>query len=394
MSDTQRSSSDISAPIIGQQIHCPFVVTKIVEKKASNGQLFRNVELTNETGRILTRVWQRKFPEWEGIAPGSPVMVRGRIEQGYPEDTLELVVQEVQLLEAPHPVQKYMNPIYPGDVRELEAEFERLRNQIRHPGYRLFFDRFFETACPKEKFFTAPAASSNHHAYIHGLLEHSLEVTRTALHFADQPALRGLVHRDLVLVGAMIHDAGKIHEYVWEGVPIGRHPDALLYGHLTTGPLMVQETYLRHAEELSRVGFTAQDVKYLIHLIISHHGKLEWGSPTPPAMIAAEILHQADMMSSKVRAMAEIARNNTPDEYGHIPGPSYGEHKNGIIADPLYYYDFAPSTQEQALNECDELVLNDNEPSQTLADRIPGLFDNVALQASSVPQPKTAVRRR
>lgn len=367
--------ADISDPRVGQQVLCPFVVTEVVEKEAKNKKKFRNIELTNETGRIRTRVWQEKFDLWKDVEPGSPVMVTGRIEEGFPEGTVELAVQKLEALDTPHPVQKHMNPIYPGDVEALEAEFYRMRERIDHPGYRLFFDRFFETACPKDKFFSAPAARGNHHAYIHGLLEHSLEVTKTALHFADMPEVSDVVNKDLVLVGSMIHDSGKIHEYVWDGVPIDMNPDSLLMGHISTGVLMIREVMARHGEELKEAGFTRHDVKHLMHMVISHHGKMEWGSPTPPHTVSAQLLHQADMMSSRVRGIAQLARDNTPDRNGKVDGPGYGAYRHGIMVDPDRWEVETPAVDLAAelADEEPEMVA----PTETddVIRSMPGIFD-------------------
>lgn len=393
-------NNDLSSPQIGQQVECPFVVIRVTEKKSTNNKLYRNIELKNETGRISTRVWQEKFPLWEGIGLGDPVIVKGRVEDGYPPGggNVELVVQEIQKLPSPHPIQNHINPVYPGDVADLEAEFDRIREDIRHPGYRRFFDLFFETVCPKEKFFTAPAAVTHHHAYIHGLAEHSIEVTNIARYFADQPALRGLAHRDLVLVGAMIHDSGKIKEIAWEGVPISRKPEAALFDHITSGTLMVYETYLRHEKELAALGFAEQDVKYLIHLVVSHHGRPEWGSPTKPAMVAAEILHRADLMSSQVRKIAEIARLNEPDQYGYIPVSTDREFRGGIFADPVDPYAMVPAAKP-ASEEFDVFATTLAEETDfvnRLTDHGPGLFDGIErnLPETSQQTAKASFRRR
>lgn len=372
MSTQANTAADISNPQVGQQIYCPFVVGRIEVREAKNGKKFWNVTLRNETGEINSRVWQEKFELWEGVEPGSPIMLTGRIENGFPEGTLDLVAQAVELIEAPHPVQNYLNPVYPGDIEALKAEFEEMRGRIQHPGYRLFFDRFFETVCPKERFFTCPAARNNHHAYIGGLLEHSLEVTRLWLSFAEQPALEGIVSRDLGIVGALIHDAGKIHEYVWEGVPIDNHPDALLYGHITMGPLMIQKVMESARDELKAAGFTQRDAKFLIHMVVSHHGKGEWGSPSTPAMVEAELLHQADNMSAKVRAIAQIARDHQPDRYGKIESGNWGPYKKGIIAGPAYWEQVRAQQAEELVSEPANVVIQPaeagaaEEPSEQL----------------------------
>ena len=417
MSTSTNFAADVSNPQLGQQIHGPFVIRKIDEKEARNGKKYWNVELCNETGTITCRVWQEKFEMWEGVQPGSPVMITGRIENGFPEGTLELSVQRIQLLPAPHPVQQYLNPVYPGDMEALKAEFEKMRNAIEHPGYRLFFDRFFETVCPKERFFTCPAARTHHHAYIGGLLEHSLEVTKLWLAFAEHEAIRDLVSKDLGIVGSMIHDAGKIHEYVWEGVAIDLSPDSLLYGHITSGVLMIQKVMTKYREELRAAGFTEQDAKYLIHMVVSHHGKADWGSPTPPAMIESVLLHHADNMSAKVRGIANIVRSRQPDRYGKITPMERSDYWTGVIAGPAVLEQLAATVETQiaqqpAMNEAAAPVDSERlplSPAQRFAaaedeqgralyaeaenalSALPGLFD---LPANLQQSDRTSARRR
>jgi 3'-5' exoribonuclease len=331
-------STDWTATQVGQQIADEvFCVQEIsAPKEDKNGNLYRDIILSNcYEQRIKTKAWADTQHEWNGVQAGMPVQINGRVERGFPDPAVNALkyVSGLTVVEGPHPVLSFMNPVYPGDPQALVDEFEAMIQELGDP-WKTFVTRFFETACKREKFFTAPAAKGHHHAYIHGLLDHTLEVTRFARGAADNPATRAHVNRDLVIAGALIHDAGKIHEYVWDNVPIGMSEDALLFNHMLTGPMMVTKTYSVHHEELSRIGFTYEMAKHLMHIQASHHGQQEWGAVVPPATPAAVIIHNADLMSAKLRAMTEFISGQEPSRTGRIEGAKWGVFRHGVICDP------------------------------------------------------------
>lgn len=335
MSQETTSTPDLDNTTVGQQIHAPFVLIHKERKSIKKGkrEMFK-IELRNETGAIEAPIWEEAMPEWEDIQPGQPVMIKGRVTEGFRDGPNELKVMEVKQLETPHPVMDSMNPVYPGDVEKLEERFEWLVDEIDDPGIQLFVRRFFETGCPMEQFRTCPAALRHHHAYIHGLMEHTVEMTEMALDIADKPGIREHVNRDVLIAGGLIHDAGKVREYVWDGEPIGMNmPDANLYGHITVGPIQATRTFERHREELREAGFTSEQLQHLIHMQISHHGERQYGSPTEPATLAGKILHQADLASSKVRKMAKIVREHEVNHEGLIKSGDR-EYWKGIVPDP------------------------------------------------------------
>ena len=142
----------------------------------------------------------------------------------------------------------------------------------------------------------APAARSMHQAYIGGLLEHTLNVVRLCERVA---ALYPEVDRDLLITGALLHDIGKVQEYeVRAGIEItdiGR-----LVGHLVIGHDIV-------AEAIAGIrGFPEEKALRLRHMLLSHHGQLEWGSPKEPQTLEACILHHCDNLDSEVSKFAEI----------------------------------------------------------------------------------------
>ena len=149
----------------------------------------------------------------------------------------------------------------------------------------------------------SPAARSLHHAYVGGLLEHTLSMVEIARFMAGHYPY---VNRNLLITGVLLHDMGKAHEYV-TGVSFDFTDDGRLIGHITRAAIMVELA----AAELGT--FSEEELRLLVHLIISHHGTREWGSPAVPKTLEAILLHQADLLDSRVQGY-----------FDHLHGDSAG----------------------------------------------------------------------
>jgi 3'-5' exoribonuclease len=142
-----------------------------------------------------------------------------------------------------------------------------------------------------DEFVEAPAAKGNHHNYQGGLAEHTLEVVA----FCEAAArVYPVLDRDLLVAAALLHDVGKLREYDSESVTFERTPVGKLVGHIVIGWGMVK------AECKAVPGFPGEEALHLEHLILSHHGQREWGSPVEPQTAEAVALHHADLMSARV----------------------------------------------------------------------------------------------
>lgn len=320
------SDYDLSAVKIGEHIKSGvFCLIRKDVAKTRKGDEYLNVELVNaRRQRISGKVWQNKMEAWKNIELGNPVEIEGMIEDGYPSGQglpPSLKIDEVKALPTPHPVQGVMNPIYDGDVDDLKKDFWGLVGRIQHPGIRRFVEVFFgEKGICFEDFSAAPAANQNHHAYLHGLLEHTVEVCWAAIDIAKLPRVKPYVNIDLVIAGSLIHDAGKVHEYVWKGCPIAWSPVAGLTNHIATGVQMTARVHGAHAEELAGLGFSDDHRIHLEHIILSHHGRKEWGALVVPKTPAAFVVHQADMTSAHIRQTLEVVKGSVPDQFGRING--------------------------------------------------------------------------
>lgn len=148
----------------------------------------------------------------------------------------------------------------------------------------------------------APAAVSCHHAYVSGWLEHTVEVLSSAMYTGNIYGKKGVKYNmSLIIAGAILHDIGKLRGYGLDnGVPI-MTTEGQLYDHIVLGSMILEE----YRNKFKLEGEDLLWYRELVHIVLSHHGELEYGSPVKPATPEAYIVHNADMLSSKLNAMHE-----------------------------------------------------------------------------------------
>jgi 3'-5' exoribonuclease len=184
-----------------------------------------------------------------------------------------------------------------GDhVERLEVELRELLATVREPHLSALLDRFFGEASPAwERFKVAPAAKHFHHAYPHGLLEHCLTVAQGV---SAMSATFGGIDRDVAVTGALLHDIGKLDAYdERELTDAGR-----LEGEIVLGYYRVR----RAIEELP--GFPGELAQAVLHIILSHHGALEFGSPVRPCTREATLVHFVDNLGGRLGSFDRLER--------------------------------------------------------------------------------------
>ena len=184
-----------------------------------------------------------------------------------------------------------------------------MSSRSRPPAWSALLQAFFEDETIAALFRRAPAAKGFHHVYIGGLLEHTLSVVRlldrAAGHYAG-------VNRDLLIAGGILHDIGKIYEFSYERIVEYSDPGRLV-GHIVMGVEMVD------AKIAAIPDFPEQTAMELRHLILSHHGVLEYGSPKRPKTLEALIVHYMDDLDAKVNAFQEYIREARDEESDWTP---------------------------------------------------------------------------
>lgn len=306
---TAVSSIDLTAIKPGDQIDCVLALTALQQKKTKRGDPYLRITLANETGAVEVNIWSNQMSIMDGITPIRAVHVAGQI--GEYEGSPEVKLYAVSLAEEDHPVLMNLNGVCPIPFDDLMVRLDALRDRITKPGYRLFLDRFFEVGCPWESYSTAPAAMGNHHNYIHGLLEHSIEMTETAVAMSESPRFRDRIDFDLLITSGLVHDSGKTVEYAWKGGPIRMSEAGLLGNHMVYGPEQARRAFESYRDELEAAGFTERDLLLIQHIQMSHHGRKEWGAVTEPKFAEALMIHNADMVSAHTHKMLNAIDGGT-----------------------------------------------------------------------------------
>lgn len=300
----------------GERVEGAVCLRRVTAGTTKDGAPYLNVELCNASGAVSGRIWRESVDTWKAFAVGAPLYVRGSIKAGWKNGPPEIVVADVEALPRPHAVELEINPISPVPLARLRERFEHLMATMTPGGQELV--RVVLESVGEADWFDAPAAKQMHHAWIHGLAEHSIEVCELALAIARTTPSAHEIQYDHLIVGALLHDLAKTAEYRYRGVPIDLSRTAHLTYHTCSGPVMTQVAVERHRDRLAAAGVTKLDVDHLCHVQLSHHGIAEYGSPVPPATIEAAIVHHADNISAKLRGMLDDLGANPVDAEGWV----------------------------------------------------------------------------
>ena len=275
----------------GSRVQDPLIVLDIESRGGDTPHTI--LTLGNATGRLSSApFWPSDGHKLAGIVKGTVVDVTGTV--GSYRSRRQLVVESLRVLPRAQVDWHCLMPSV-GDVQRYWQAVDSWRSEIRGARLARTLDLFYEDPQFRRRYEECPASTAGHHAELGGLLKHTCEVAQIALAVcANHPG----VDRELVLAGALLHDIGKLESYRWEGCFETSVPGAVL-GHVVLGALLLER---RVRVELP-MPCTEAELMILEHLILSHHGALEYGAPVPPLTLEAEILHHADNASAKTTSM-------------------------------------------------------------------------------------------
>lgn len=284
-----------------QEVVSMFVAGDKQVRNARNGSQYLSLKLSDKTGCVPGKMWEKAAEAAGNFREGDIVLVRGRSELY--QEKVQLNITEILQVPAGGFEPSDFLPVCPYDRDILFEQLEKLlANMSDGPLKRLCMD-FISDPEIMDRFRICPAAKTMHHAYIGGLLEHTVSVItliyRICNHYAD-------LDRDLLISGAFLHDIGKIDEFVYQ-THIGYSDAGRLVGHMVLGVQMIDEK-IRVIENFPR-----ETALVLKHLILSHHGEAQFGAVKLPASKEALALHLADDLDAKINAVRRILANE-PDE--------------------------------------------------------------------------------
>jgi 3'-5' exoribonuclease len=346
----------MKSPYIGelqpnQVVTGVFLVQSKDVRQKRTGEPYLSLVLGDRSGDIDAKMWDNVAEVLDSFDRDDFVRVKGlmQVYQNRPQFTIHKMVRveerEVDFAD-----------YFPCSERSPEEMFAELREivaGISTPHLRALLTAFLDDETIALPYRTAPAAKTVHHAFLGGLIEHVLSLCRlakfTAAHYRD-------IDLDLLLTGVILHDVGKVRELTYER-SFGYSNEGQLLGHIVIALRMIDE-------KLAQVrGFPEDTRALLAHMIISHHGELEFGSPRVPLFPEALLLHHLDNMDSKMECMrAAIARDrhSTGCWTGYVPPLERTVLKKARYLDPGP----AAETDAAAATVNHEPVPRENRPQQ------------------------------
>jgi 3'-5' exoribonuclease len=284
----------IAELVAGQEVEGIYLVSEPTMRAAKNGSKYVQGSLCDRTGSLPMRQWDASDKDFSCYTASGYVKIRGRVELY--KNALQLIVFAVQDCAAADVAAEEFLPVSTRPLEEMEKELDALVDGVGDPDYQALLKAILSDAEIRPRFMKSPAATSVHHAWVSGLLEHVLSAAKTAQSIAEQ---RPFLDRDLLLTGVILHDIGKIEELDpgpgFTYTDVGR-----LCGHVSLGSLLIERFLLKLPE------FPAKKRALVLHMILSHHGELEYGSPVTPATAEAIALHHIECLDAKVQGIQTL----------------------------------------------------------------------------------------
>jgi 3'-5' exoribonuclease len=268
-----------------------------------NGNLYLQIDLRDRTGTINTRMWNAGEHLFRSFEPGDFLLIKGKVQlfQG----SLQMIISHLERIE----IEKIdLADFLPHTEHDVSKLLERLRATLRsltNPHLRALVECFLIDDDFVRSFCKVPAGIRNHHAYIGGLLEHVVSLLDAAERILPQYPE---VDRDLLLMGVFLHDIGKVRELSY-GRTFAYTTEGQLIGHLVIGVEMLNEKVAR-VPDLTGERFPDELLLRLKHMILSHHGTYEYGSPKLPMTPEAIALHYLDNLDAKVHSFTRDIRED------------------------------------------------------------------------------------
>lgn len=287
----------------GDGIDEVYLITDKQLRANRNGNLYLQLELRDRTGAISARLWNAGEHLFRSFEVGDFLKVKGKVQlfQG----ALQMILSQLERIETE---KVELGDFLPQTEQDVSKLLERLRLtllRLGDPNLRALSECFLIDDEFMRGFCQAPAGIRNHHAYLGGLLEHVVRLLDAADRLLP---LYPELDRDLLLMGVFLHDAGKVRELSY-GRVFAYTDEGQLIGHLVIGVELLNEKAAK-VPELTGEPFPQELMLRLKHMIVSHHGTYEFGSPKLPMTPEAIALHYLDNFDAKVHSFSRDIRED------------------------------------------------------------------------------------
>lgn len=289
-----------------EQVDEVFLVADKQLRTNRQGGLYLQMRLSDRTGSVNAMMWNANEKLYHAFENGDYLQVQGTAQ--FYNGALQIIVSHLDRTPASQVEEADFVTLDAIAVDRLATRLSELLRAMRSCPLRNLAECFLMDDAFMGRLCAAPAGIKNHHAYRGGLLDHTVGLMELAAVVAPRyPA----IDTDLLLTGAFLHDIGKIHELTYER-DLAYSDEGQLVGHLVIGVRLLDEK-IREAETLSGEPFPDELRLRLQHMILSHHGEYEFGSPKLPMTLEAIALHFLDNLDSKIHSIGGVMREDSND---------------------------------------------------------------------------------
>jgi 3'-5' exoribonuclease len=296
----------------GDEIADVYLATDKQLRANRNGVYYIQLDLRDRTGSIAARIWNAGEPLFRQFENGDYVVVDGKVQlfQG----SLQAILTRIERADAKALDPADFLPRTPHDIGKLTEKLRAMLMKLGNPHLRALAECFLMDDAFVTAFTACPAGVKLHHAYVGGLLEHTVAM----MEIADKlvPFYPG-TDRDLLIMGVFLHDAGKTRELAYTRA-FGYTDEGQLVGHIPMGVEMLTDAAAK-VPDLTGEPFPRELMVRLKHMILSHHGTLEFGSPKVPMTPEAMLLHQIDMMDTRMHMVLRDIREDRANTSAWTP---------------------------------------------------------------------------
>ncbi len=289
----------------GETINDIYLVREPILRSTSRGDLYIAMYLSDRTGQLNGRMWQATEAVYKALPKPGFVHVQGRSELY--QNNLQIVVNNISIVDEKKVCIDDFLARTDKDTKKLFKEVKEIVGRIKNTHLKALVDEFLADAELMEKFCNVPGGVKLHHDYLGGLLEHTHNMLRVAVAILPlYPKMQG----DLVLAGIFLHDIGKTEELSYD-MAFSYTDSGQLIGHIVKSIVMVNQK----ADELRKKGTEVEQtvLDALGHIILSHHGAYDYGSPKLPATPEAFMVYYIDDLDAKVNQVTSAIENEPGD---------------------------------------------------------------------------------